>query len=69
MTMLEKLTQVLGDGHWHSTTELVEQVGHRFSATLHRAVKEQGWQVEKRRRPDGAASPTDARMFEYRLVR
>jgi hypothetical protein len=33
MTMLEKLTKVLGDGQWHSTTELVEQVGHRFSAT------------------------------------
>lgn len=60
MTMLEKLTRVLGDGQWHSTTELVEQVGHRFSATLHRAVKEQGWQVEKRR--------SDARTFEYRLV-
>ncbi|MEM0978768.1 MAG: hypothetical protein AAGH78_00705 [Cyanobacteria bacterium P01_H01_bin.58] len=39
MTMLEKLRQVLNDGQWHSTTELVEQVGHRFSATLHRAVK------------------------------
>jgi len=61
MTMLEKLTQVLSDGQWHSTAELVEQVGHRFSATLHRAVKEQGWQIEKRR--------SDARTFEYRLVR
>lgn len=61
VTMLEKLTQVLNDGQWHSTAELVEQVGHRFSATLHRAVKEQGWQVEKRR--------SDARTFEYRLVR
>ena len=60
MTMLEKLTQVLGDGEWHSTVELVERVGYRFSATLHRAVKEQGWQVEKRR--------SDARTFEYRLV-
>jgi hypothetical protein len=61
MTMLEKLTKVLEDGQWHSTTELVEQVGHRFSATLHRAVKQQGWQVERRR--------ADARTFEYRLVR
>lgn len=32
VTMLEKLTQVLSDGQWHSTAELVEQVGHRFSA-------------------------------------
>ncbi|MGP1373004.1 MAG: hypothetical protein ACTS3T_09265 [Almyronema sp.] len=61
MTMLEKLTQIFSDGQWHSTTELVEQVGHRFSATLHRAVKEKGWQVEKRR--------ADVKTFEYRLVR
>lgn len=61
MTQQEKLEQVLGDGDWHSTNELVEQVGHRFSATLHRAVKQQGWQVERRR--------ADARTFEYRLVK
>lgn len=60
MTMLEKLAQVLGDGQWHSTMELVEQVGHRFSAVLHRAVKQNGWQVEKRR--------ANSRIFEYRLV-
>ncbi|MGB3789688.1 MAG: hypothetical protein WA949_16880 [Phormidesmis sp.] len=47
MTMFEKLSQVLSDGQWHSTEELVEQVGHRFSATLHRAVKQRGWQIEK----------------------
>ncbi|MEN8446249.1 MAG: hypothetical protein ABG776_14705, partial [Cyanobacteria bacterium J06555_13] len=52
--------QVLGDGQWHSTAELVEQVGHRFSATLHRAVKQRGWQVEKRR--------ADVKTFEYRWV-
>ena len=61
MTMLEKMTQVLADGYWHSTGELVEAVGHRFSAVLHRAVKKHGWQVEKRR--------TDARTFEYRLLK
>lgn len=59
MTMIEKLAQVLGDGQWHSTSEMVEQVGHRFSATLHRA-KQKGWQVEKRRAVE--------QMFEYRLV-
>lgn len=37
MTMLEKLAQVLGDGQWRSTKELVEQVGHRFFAVLHQA--------------------------------
>lgn len=38
MTMLEKLSLVLGDGQWHSTAELVEQVGYRFSATWSRLV-------------------------------
>ncbi|MEM7769834.1 MAG: hypothetical protein AAF327_04915 [Cyanobacteria bacterium P01_A01_bin.37] len=60
MTKQEMLMQVLGYGGWHSTTELVEEVGHRFSATL-QAVKGQGWQVEKRH--------SDARTFEYQLVR
>lgn len=60
MTRFEALAMVLADGNWHTTDELVQEVGHRFSATLHRAVKEQGWQVEKRR--------SDARTFEYRLV-
>ena len=58
--MFEKLSQVLSDGQWHSTAELVEQVGHRFSATLHRAVKQRGWQVEKRR--------ASVKTFEYRLT-
>ena len=60
MTMFEKLSQVLSVGQWHSTAELVEQVGHRFSATLHRAIKQRGWQVEKRR--------ADVKTFEYRLT-
>ena len=60
MTMFEKLSQVLSDGQWHSTAELVEQVGHRFSATLHKAIKQRGWQVEKRR--------ADMKTFEYRLT-
>lgn len=58
--MFEKLSQVLSDGQWHSTVELVEQVGHRFSATLHRAVKQRGWQVEKRW--------ASVKTFEYRLT-
>jgi hypothetical protein len=60
MTQVEQLDQVLQDGQWHSTAELVERVGHRFSAALHRAVKEQEWRIEKRR--------SDARTSEYRLV-
>lgn len=40
MTQLEKLSSVLADGDWHSTKELVQEVGHRFSATIHTAIKQ-----------------------------
>jgi len=59
MTQLEKLSSVLSDGNWHSTEELVQEVGHRFSATLHIAIKKHGFYIEKRRGSD--------RQFEYRL--
>lgn len=59
MTTLEKLMLVLSDGSWHSTEELVQEVGHRFSATIYRA-KQQGSQIEKRR--------VDKNQFEYRLL-
>lgn len=35
MTTLERLLTVLSDGNWHTTEELVQAVGHRFSATIH----------------------------------
>lgn len=59
MTTLEKLMLVLSDGNWHSTEELVQEVGHRFSATIHRA-KQRGDRIEKRR--------VDKNQFEYRLL-
>lgn len=59
LTMLEKLTFVLSDGHWHSTAELVEKVGHRFSATLHTAIRKHGYKVEKRR--------NSLKQFEYQM--
>lgn len=60
MTQLEKLTSVLSDGNWYSTEELVQEVGHRFSATMHTAIKKYGYQIEKRRGDD--------RQYEYRMV-
>jgi hypothetical protein len=60
MTQLEKLTTLLSDGEWHSTEELVQSVGHRFSATIHTATKRHGYQIQKRRDPT-------SRQFEYRL--
>ena len=58
--MLEKLTLVLSDGKWHSTEELVEKVGHRFSATMHVAIKQHGYRIEKCR--------NSQKQFEYKLL-
>lgn len=59
MTTIEKLLLVLSDSKWHSTEELVQEVSHRFSATIHTA-KQKGYQIDKRR--------IDREHFEYRLV-
>lgn len=59
MTTYERLMQVLSDGGWHSTEELVQEVGHRFSATVH-VAKQRGHQIERRR--------VDKKQFEYRLL-
>ena len=60
MTKLEKLKGVLSDGQWHSTAELVQTVGHRFSATIYIAVHQYGYQIEKRR--------LSGNQFEYRQI-
>jgi hypothetical protein len=49
MTMFEKLMLVLSDGNWHTTEELVQKVGHRFSATIHIAIKKHFCKIEKRK--------------------
>jgi hypothetical protein len=58
MTKLELLVAVMGDGRWYSTEELVDRVGHRFSATKHVAQK-QGYKFDVRR---------EGQRFEYRMV-
>jgi hypothetical protein len=59
MTKLEKLLALLRDGYWHSNDELVQEVEHRFSATMH-VARQQGYRFEKRR--------VDRQQFEYRLL-
>ncbi len=59
MTTMERLLMVLSDGSWHGTAELVESVGHRFSATIH-VAKQRGYRIDKRR--------IDHNQFEYRLL-
>ena len=58
MTKLDRLVSVMEDGQWHSTEELVDRVGHRFSATKYTAQK-QGYQFDRRR---------EGVRFEYRMV-
>ncbi|HEY9599893.1 MAG TPA: hypothetical protein V6D33_19700 [Cyanophyceae cyanobacterium] len=60
MTQLERLSYLLSDGNWHSTEELVQQVGHRFSATMHTAIKKHGCWIEKRKGVD--------RQYECRMI-
>jgi biotin operon repressor len=60
MTMLEKLTFVLSDGQWHSTEKLVREVGHRFSATIHIAIRKHGYKIQKRR--------AQGNQCEYRML-
>lgn len=47
-TQLDLLLATLGDGQWHDSAELIELVGHRFSASLHVARK-RGYIIEGRR--------------------
>lgn len=47
-TKLDLLLAALGDGQWHSSAELVEVVGHRFSANIHDA-RTRGYSIDHRR--------------------
>lgn len=58
MTKFDRLVIVMGDGEWHSTEELVQRVGHRFSATKHIAEK-RGYRFDRRRQ---------GQQFEYRML-
>jgi hypothetical protein len=59
MTKLELLVDLMSDGGWHSTDDLVCRVGHRFSATKFVAERK-GYQFDRRR---------NGQNFEYRLLR
>ncbi|KAM3114634.1 hypothetical protein [Phormidesmis sp. 146-33] len=61
MTKIERLESVFADGNWHSTEELVQSVGHRFSATIHVAIHQHHYQIEKRR-------VGQSNQFEYRSL-
>ena len=58
-TLTDRMIELMSDGHWYSTDELVKKISHRFSATMH-VLKKQGYKFEKRR--------VDSHQHEYRLV-
>jgi hypothetical protein len=56
--LFDRLLRLMSDGCWHSTEELVENVSHRFSATMY-ILKKRGYKFEKR--------PVGGKRYEYRL--
>ncbi|MEG4069610.1 hypothetical protein QUA42_20110 [Microcoleus sp. Pol11C2] len=58
-SLTDRLLQLMSDGQWHSTEELVAKISHRFSATQH-VLKKRGYKFEKRR--------IEGQHHEYRLV-
>lgn len=54
-----ELIRVLADGQWHSTANLVQRVGHRFSTSIN-YQRDRGYVIEKRR-GNGAS-------WEYRCL-
>ena len=51
LTKKEKLLNVLADGRWHSTKELVRRVGHTFPVAKYQLVH-YGYRIETRRHPN-----------------
>jgi hypothetical protein len=54
-----QMLRLMSDGQWHSASELIESISHRFSATMY-VLRKQGYEFEKRR----LSGP----QHEYRLL-
>ncbi|MGB3237623.1 MAG: hypothetical protein WBB29_04955 [Geitlerinemataceae cyanobacterium] len=54
-----QMLRLMSDGQWHEARELIENISHRFSATMH-ILRKQGYQFEKRR--------LNRQQYEYRLL-
>lgn len=59
ITKVDKLIEVLRDGHWHSGDELAAKVGFRFGDTIFKA-RNKGYSIERRQ--------VGGSQHEYRLV-
>lgn len=66
LSRAEVLRSILEDGHWHTSIELAQRVGHRFGAAiLTIRTGEDGWQawhIEKARITDSGS------VWRYRFV-
>ena len=61
-TNRERVTALMGDGHWHSSNEICQpDIGGREGLRRLRELRKQGYTVEKRRVKDGGT-------FEYRTT-
>jgi hypothetical protein len=58
-TLPNQMLRLISDRQWHSASELIENISHRFSATMH-ILRKQGYQFEKRR--------LKGQQYEYRLL-
>jgi hypothetical protein len=58
-TLCDRMIELMSDGCWHSSDELVESISHRFSATMH-VLRKKGYEFQKRR--------IQGQQHEYRLV-
>lgn len=63
LTRVEKLKEVLLDGFWHTTAELVRLVGHTFIVAKWVLVHRHNHVIEKRKHP------VRRFQYEYRLLR
>ncbi|MBE9222402.1 hypothetical protein IQ215_06800 [Cyanobacterium stanieri LEGE 03274] len=57
--LCDRMIELMSDGAWYSSDELVESISHRFSATMH-LLRKEGYEFEKRR--------IEGQKHEYRLV-
>lgn len=58
-TKAERLLELLTDGRWHATRQLVRRVGHSFAVAMF-VLRSRGHVIERERHP------TRRRQFRYR---
>lgn len=58
-TLCDRMIELMSDGKWYSTDELVEKISHRFSDPMYR-LRKKGYKFDMRNVP--------GRKNEFRLV-